>query len=301
MKKFIHFLTISLLLSTPYTIQAKMSVFACEPEWASLAEEIGGEKITAFSATSARQDPHHIRARPSLIAKVRRADVLICSGAGLEVGWLPILLQKGSAKVQPGSLGFLMAAEQVPLLEKPVVIDRSLGDIHPEGNPHVHLNPHHILLIAKNLTNRLVKIDNINETFYRQRFQNFSKRWRQSIKEWETQASILKNQTVVVHHRSFSYLIDWLGLKQAASLEPKPGIPPTTSHLESLLQQFKSRPAMLIMRSPSDSDEASQWLADKTTMPAIILPYTVGGDEQSSDLFKLFDRTIRLLRDAYEH
>ena len=156
-KTFLIFATaLGLMITVPASAHAKVRVFACEPEWASLAKMIGGNSVEAYAATHARQDPHHIRAKPSLIAKMRKADLVICSGASLEIGWLPILLQKaGNANTQPGSIGYFLAAEVVPVLGKPVRIDRAQGDIHPEGNPHVHMNPHNVALVAAALTERL--------------------------------------------------------------------------------------------------------------------------------------------------
>ena len=168
------FLTIMLaavlLMAAPISAVAKVRVFACEPEWASLAEAIGGEYVETYAATHARQDPHHIRARPSLIAKMRQADLVLCSGASLEAGWLPSLLQKaGNARVQPGGEFHLLAAETVPVLEIPETVDRSMGDIHPEGNPHVHLNPHNIPIVAEALTQRLQALDPANAANIRKR------------------------------------------------------------------------------------------------------------------------------------
>ncbi len=303
MKHFLIFLSLSLpwvFVLTPASSFAKVKVFACEPEWAALAEEIGGDKVEAFSATSAVQDPHYIRARPSLISKARKADLLLCSGASLEIGWLPILLQKVSSDLQPGSIGYLMAAEVVPVLGIPVKVDRSMGDVHPEGNPHVHLNPHNIMLVGKSLADRLAVIDAENASFYHDSYRDFSSRLRRAIPRWESEVSMLKGKPVVVHHKSFTYLLDWLGMKQVGTLEAKPGIPPTTSHLKNLLRQLKSSPADVIIRTPSDPDDGSEWLSEKTGTKAIVLPYTVGGDEQSSDLFALFDRTIALLKGTYD-
>src|SRR5436190_5007831 len=125
----------------PWPVLAALNVFACEPEWAALAQEIGGDKVSAYSATTALQDPHRIEARPSLIARARNADLLICSGSELEVGWVPLLLvQSGNSRIQPGSPGFLEVSQFVVKLEVPRVVDRALGDIHPAGNPHVHLD-----------------------------------------------------------------------------------------------------------------------------------------------------------------
>jgi zinc/manganese transport system substrate-binding protein len=292
-------MTVGLLLSAPTYAKDTLTIFACEPEWAALAKEIGGSKVETFSATTAVQNPHYVRAKPSLLAAMRKADLVICSGACLEVGWLPILLQKaGRATIQPNSNGYLMAADFVPLLEKPKRLDRADGDIHPEGNPHIHLNPHNIALVAKELTERLKLIDPANTTIYQRQYDIFSQKWSEAIVRWEEDAKDLKNTAVVVHHKSFTYLLDWLGIKEADTLEPKPGVPATASHLESLLQHFNSHPAAFIIRTPYEPQEASEWLFNKTGMRALVLPYTVGGNTKSSDLFELYDNTIMLLTEA---
>ena len=254
--------------------------------------------MEVFAATSATQNPHYIRARPSLISKARKADLLLCSGASLEIGWLPILLQKASSNLQPGSIGYLMAADLVTMLEVSVMVDRSMGDVHPEGNPHVHLNPYNLMTVGKVLAERLSGIDSENASFYKDRYGDFSSRFRAAISRWESEAAVLKGKPVVVHHKSFAYLIDWLGMKRVGTLEPKPGIPPTTSHLKNLLRELRSAPADMIIRAHSDPDDASEWLSEKTGTKAIVLPYTVGSDKQSDDLFALFDRIIALLKGA---
>ena len=289
---------LGLLLAAPAYAQTKLNVFACEPEWAALAQEIGGDRVETFSATTARQDPHYVRAKPSLIAAMRKADIVICSGASLEIGWLPILLQKaGNTNTQPGGAGFLMAGEIVPMLERPDNLDRAEGDIHPEGNPHVHLNPHNIALMARVLTDRLKMADTLNADTYQTRFDDFAKNWQQATQRWERQAVGLKGASVVAHHRSFSYLLAWLGTREAITLERKPGIPPAAAHLQSLLQMLAANPARLILRTPYDPADASIWLSQKTGTPAVTLPFTVGGDASSGDLFALFDRTMMLLQE----
>ncbi|MBH72029.1 MAG: zinc ABC transporter substrate-binding protein, partial [Pelagibacteraceae bacterium] len=262
-------------------------------------KEIGGGKVKTFSATHAMQNPHYIRARPSLINKAVKADIIFCSGAGLEVGWLPLLLQKASGSVQPGTEGYLMASDFVKVLEKTMVADRTMGDVHPEGNPHVHLNPHNISLIAKELTKRLELIDATNQSFYRSRLDNFILRWEEAINRWEKNSSDLKGMQVVIHHKTFSYLIDWLELTEVASLEVKPGIPPTASHLKGLLQQFKSKSPDVIIRTPFDPGDGSMWLSEKINTPAIIMPYTINGNDNSADLFALFENSINLLKGAF--
>lgn len=301
MKKPILFITwLGVALANPAFAEEKLQVFACEPEWASLAKEIGGDNVETFSATTAQQDPHHIRAKPSLIAAMRKADMVVCTGASLEIGWLPILQEKaGNANTMPGSDGFLLAANVVPILEKPERLDRADGDVHPEGNPHIQLDPHNIALVAAELVKRLETLDPANASSYQTRYDTFSKRWQEATSRWEKEAADLKNVPVVVHHKSFVYLLNWLGMEEVGSLEPKPGLPPTTAHLETLLQRLKLRPAKMILRTPYEPEDASGWLAEKTGSKAVVLPYTVGGNAESGDLFGVFDSSIQQLEKAY--
>jgi zinc/manganese transport system substrate-binding protein len=274
-------------------------VFTCEPEWASLSQEIGGDRVKTVIATHAGQDAHYVRARPSLIAAMRRSDLVFCSGADLEVGWLPILLRKaGKRSVQPGQPGHLLAARHVKLLEAPEKLDRSLGDVHPQGNPHVHLNPNNISILATVLADRLRDLDPPGGAQYERNAEIFLAGWRGAVLRWEQRAKALRGMPVMVHHKAWTYLVDWLALDQIATLEPKPGLPPTSSHLTSLLQLARTRPIKAILRTPYDPDDAAEWLANKTSIPSLQLPFTVGGDDQSGTLFLLFDRTLTLLEEA---
>ena len=286
------------LLSTSSFASDQINIFACEPEWKSLAEEIGGDKVKAFSATHAKQDPHHIRARPSLIAKIRRADLIFCSGAGLEVGWMPILLQKANSKVQPGKLGYLMASNYTPVIDIPDKVDRSHGDVHPEGNPHVHLDPNNILLVAKELNKRLAVIDSINKNYYQENYNNFINRWKKSLLRWEKDIESIKDQRIIIHHKSFDYLFHWMKLDEVAALEVKPGIPPTASHLKNILQDINNNPADIIVISPYDPSEGALWLSKQTKIPVVTLPYTIGGNEESINLFALFDSSIKIIQNG---
>ena len=276
---------------------AEIRVFACEPEWAALVEELAGDQAKIYTATTAMQDVHHIQARPSLIAKLRRADLLICSGAELESGWLPVLLRQASnRKVQPGQPGHFEAAMEVARLDIPSHLDRSQGDVHASGSPHVHLDPHRLTIIAKALTQRLLQVDPDNAAHYQQRAQKFDARWQQAINGWEQRAVQLKGLPVVTHHKAWVYLFDWLGMREVATLEPKPGLPASAAHLAKLKQQLATQPARMVIRAAYQGDRASKWLNQHTGTPMLMLPYTVGGTEQAQDLFSLFDDTLdRLL------
>ena len=284
----------SAVIALPAT--AALNVFACEPEWAALAQELGGDRVSVYSATTALQDPHRIEARPSLIARVRSADLLICSGSELEIGWIPLLLtQSGNPRIQLGSPGYFEASQQVARLEIPKAIDRALGDIHPGGNPHVHTDPRNIARITPVLMERMAQLDPANAESYRSRGKSFLERWQAAIARWEQQAVPLKGVPVVVYHKDFSYFINWTGMREAGSLEPKPGIPPTPSHLAELIDQMKRAPAKVIVYSPYNSPQAAEFLSSRANIPAVMVPFTVGGTDKAKDLFGLFDDTLARL------
>ena len=286
-----------LLIGVP--AHAELSIFACEPEWAALAQELGGEQVDTFSAVTAQQDPHYIQARPSLIAKLRRADLAICTGADLEIGWLPVLLrQAANPDVQPGNPGFLDASQYVELLEVPVAVDRSMGDVHPYGNPHIQLNPHNIAAVAGELLNRLQTLDPVNSDHYQRRYDDFNQRWQGKILAWTEQAQSLQGMQIVVYHRSWVYLANWLGLVEVAAIEPKPGIPPSTGHLSRLTQEIEQSEVDLIIRAAYQNAKASEWLTRRTGVPAIVVPQTVGAVDGTDNLFSWYDTIIR---DLLEH
>jgi len=269
-----------------------LNVFACEPEWGSLLHELAGDAIQVDVGTSALQDVHVIEAKPSLIAKVRRADLIVCTGAELEVGWLPQLIrQSGNSKVASGP-GYFLASDQITTLEKPAKLDRSEGDIHPGGNPHFQMDPYRILAIAKALDARLAELDPAKAATYKQRLDDFTSRWQTAIKGWEAKAAPLKGRKVVVHHWSWIYLLTWLNMEQIGALEPKPGVPPTSSHLAGLVDLTKASNALAILRAAYQDPKPGDWLSERTGVPAVTLPFTVGGDDKSKDLFGLFDSTI---------
>jgi zinc/manganese transport system substrate-binding protein len=273
-------------------------VFACEPEWGSLLHELAGDKIDVDVGTSALQDVHVIEAKPSLIAKVRSADLVVCTGAQLEIGWLPQLIsQSGNAKVASGA-GSFMAAAQVKTLEKPTALDRANGDVHPDGNPHIQMDPRRVLIVAQRLDARLAELDPGNAATYQQRLADFQKRWLAAMAKWKVEAAPLKGSKVVVHHISWVYLWDWLGVDQIGALEPKPAVPPTAAHLASLIDITKSSHTLAIVRAAYQDPKPANWLSDRTGVPAVTLPFTVGGDAQSRDLFGLFDSTIAKLLGA---
>jgi len=277
-----------------------LDVFATVPEWGALARELGGGDVEVYTATTALQNVHHIQARPSLIAKYRQADLVIATGADLESGWLPALAEKGNnPRVQPGAPGFFEAFRHVKMLEVPEVLDRSMGDVHPYGNPHIQTSAPNILAIAGPLAERLAQLDPEHAAGYRARAAEFEKKWRAALARWEAQAKPLAGVPVVSTHRDSSYLYAWLGLKEVATLEPKPGIPPSVGHLEKVLEGLKKQPARMVLRAAYQDDKPARWLAERVHIPVVELPFSVGGAKGADDLFGYFDVTIeRLLQGA---
>lgn len=282
------------LLALP--AQAALRVFACEPEWGALAQELGGPLVEVSVATGALQDPHQIQAKPSLIARARNADLVVCTGAELEIGWLPLLLQQsGNAKVQPGQPGHFAAADFVRKLDVPSAPDRSQGDVHAAGNPHIQTDPRLIADVAAALATRLQQVDAAHAAQYAQRLADFTQRWRQALTRWAAQAAPLRGAAVVSQHKAFVYLYDWLGLKEVAVLEPKPGVEPSPAHLQEVLAALKATPARMVLYAAYQDARPSEWLSRNAGIPAVKVAFTVGGTEAAKDLFSLFDDTVARL------
>jgi zinc/manganese transport system substrate-binding protein len=269
---------VSLLLGAAALLSASahaaLNVLACEPEWEALTKEIGGDKVKVSSATNALQDPHRIEARPGLIARTRNADLLVCTGLVLEAGAF------------------------VPRLDIPGKLDRSEGDVHAAGNPHIQQNPRNIALVAIALSKRLAEIDPANAAVYQSRHADFAARWSAAMLKWEKQAAPLRGVAVVEHHKNMEYLMNWLGMRQVGTLEAKPGVEPSAAHLCQLLAQLQREPAKMVLRAAYQDARASQWLSERAKIPAVALPFTVGGDDKANDLFGLFDVTVARLLDA---
>ena len=270
-----------------------LAVFACEPEWAALVRQLA-PAADVRSATHARQDPHHIEARPGLIAQLRRADLAVCTGAGMEVGWLPMLQQRaGNARVQDGAAGMFFAAEQVTLIDaRPAAGGNPFeGDVHAAGNPHVHLDPRRLLQVAAALGKRLEQVDPAGAEGYRARTAAFQSDWAARIAQWERRAVPLRGLRVAAQHSTFAYLWRWLGIEQVADLEPKPGVPPTPGHLQKLLEATRGSPPRAIVVAAYHDVRGAQWLAQQLGAPAKVLqlPSTVTEEAPTDTLAGFYD------------
>ena len=287
------------LMLAPFSAMAALNIFACTPEWGSLAKELGGDKASVYVATTALQDPHKIEARPSLIARARNADLIVCTGAELEIGWLPLVQsQSGNAKIQAGRPGYFEASSVATMIEKPERFDRSMGDVHPLGNPHIHLDPANIAKVAAALGERMSALDAPERAYYAERTSAFVARWKEATVRWEREAAPLKGLALVVYHRDLSYLVRWLGMREVGSLEPKPGLPPSTAHLSELLARLARDPAKAVARSAYNDPRAAEWIAERAKIRLVVVPFTVGGSDRAKDLFGLYDDTIARLLEA---
>ena len=295
----IRYFIATILLAAAMPAWCALNVFATVPEWGTLAQELGGDKVNVYTATSPLQDPHHVEAKPSLIARARNADLVVATGAELEIGWLPLVTQQaGNPKIQPGKPGYFEAAAYVTLLDKPTRLDRSDGDVHAAGDPHIQTDPRNILRISQPLTARLAQLDPANAAFYAERQKAFAEKFGAAIASWEKEGAPLRGVPIVVQHKAFTYLIAWLGMTQVATLEPKPGVEPTTSYLSEVLETIKQKAPKMVLRAAYQSDRASQWVAERAKINVVTLPFTVGGDEQAKDLYSFYDDTIARLREG---
>ena len=276
-----------------------MGVFACEPEWAALANEIGGDKVSTYTATTALQDPHQIQARPSLIAKARSADILVCTGSELEIGWLPaILTQAANKKIAPGEPGYFEASRYVVLLERPARLDRAEGDIHSGGNPHIQSDPRNMLTVGKAMSERFAQVDPANAALYRARYAAFAVKWQAALVRWQARAAPLRGQPIVVQHKTWIYLESWLGLRRVVALEPKPGVQASSGYLAQVLAVLAKTPAKMVIRSAYEDGRSSEFISQRAKIPAVVLPYTVGGTPGAKDLYSLYDDTLTRLLGA---
>lgn len=288
----------ALLMGTLNSAHA-IKVFACEPEWAALTQELAGDQASIYTATNALQDPHQVQTKPSLIAALRNANLLVCTGAELEVGWLPVLLrQSGNPAVQLGQIGQFNAADFVRKLDVPTRLDRADGDVHASGNPHIQTDPRNFLKVGEALAKRMGELDSANAAAYNAGYKTFADKWRNAITRWETAAAPLRGKPVVSQHKAWAYLYDWLGLKEVGTLEPKPGVEPSVAWLGELAGKVAAQQPKAVIRAAYSPGRPAEWFSARTSIPVVTLPFTVGGSDGAKDLFGLFDDTVTRLTAA---
>jgi zinc/manganese transport system substrate-binding protein len=230
---------------------------------------------------------------------MRQADLVVCAGADLEIGWLPMLQMKASNnRVRSTDEGLFFAAEHTQTLDQLDRVDRSMGDVHAKGNPHLHFDPNKVLEVANGLSAKLIQLDPDNKAVYVTALEHFSSQWQAKIPQWQQQAQALKGKKVIAYHSSFRYLFNWTGIEQVADLEPKPGLAPTSSHLASLLARAEKGDVMAVIVASYQDERGAKWLGERAELPVLVLPMSVGGNEQSTDLISLYDSVLALLNGA---
>ncbi len=276
----------------------RLQVVTTYPYIANLVEHIGGERVKVHALAGGQWDPHTIMAKPSFIAKLRRADLLVINGAQLEIGWLPPLLnQANNPKVNVGSPGMLDLSRFVKLIDVPDSVSRAQGDIHPDGNPHYYLDPYNMLPLAEAIAAKLCALDRQGSGIYRRNLADFNGRLNVKLDEWRERMDPLRGSLVIEYHKNYDYLLRSYGLQLLGTVELLPGIPPTSKHIRDLEGKIAQAKVRLILQDIYNPDEAARHLSAKHGIPMIKLPHDVGAVREAEGIFSLFDEIVRRLRD----
>ena len=279
-----------ILLLLPLTLMAHMNIAVSYPFIGVITKGIGGEHINTIVLAKGNWDPHFVVPRPSLIAKVRNADALIINGAQLEIGWMPPLINRAAnPKTKPGSKTFLNLSHHIELILKPKSVDRSAGDIHPDGNPHFHLDPNNILILAKTIKEFLISLDREHKEIYEKNYETFSTQWRENLLIWKNKMADKKGRKVIQFHNNLAYFNRAYGLKNIGTIEPLPGIPPSSRHTIALIKLIKEQKPCCILHDVYHSTKTADFISDKTGLEVVLMPHDIGALDNIEELASLFD------------
>ena len=298
--KRVIWLLLAILSSVPALAQGKLNVVTTTEDLASIARDVGGDRINVEPIAKGYQDPHFVEAKPSFILKLQKADVLIVVGRDLEIGWLPPLIQQSrNSRIQPGSAGYLDASMHASILEIPAgQVTRAMGDVHPQGNPHYWLDPDNGKRIAKDIADKLSQQRPNDRAAFEQGLAGFTARVDDGVKRWLAQMAPFKGMKVVTYHRSFPNFAARFGLDIIGYVEPKPGIPPTPQHTLDLINEMKRQNIKLVLIEPYFDSKTPNSIGRATGAEVVVLPPSVGGVKEATDYIKLFDYDINLLVEA---
>ncbi|HBM36289.1 MAG TPA: adhesin [Sulfuricurvum sp.] len=291
MMKFLLFLTLIFTFS-----YAKITVAVSYPYIASLVDSIGGDNVDINTLAQGNWDPHFVSPKPSLIVKLRNADALIINGGDLEIGWLPPLLEKASNSRLNQSANVLDLSRKVALIDVPKSMGRENGDVHADGNPHFHLDPHNIPLLAEAVSVFLSQKDPLNASQYRKNLTVFKQQWTIHLKHWDSQMAPLRGKNIVQYHPVFNYFIRAYGMKSIGTIEPLAGIPPSSSHTMQLIALMNEKKPFCIMHDVYHPTKTGEFISDKTGIKLAILPHDVGATSSATELYSLFASIIQALR-----
>jgi zinc/manganese transport system substrate-binding protein len=296
-----HLLITAALVTVAHDAYADLDVVATVPDLAAITKEIGGDKVSVTALSLPTQDPHFVDAKPSALLKLNKADLLIAVGLELEIGWLPTL-QTGArnSKILAGASGYLDCSTFVHVLEAPTqAVDRSQGDVHPMGNPHYLYDPRAAALCAKGIAAKLEELDGGNAKLYAKNLTTFLGKLDDARKGWEKEMAPFKGRPVITYHRSWTYVIDWLGLVELANLEPKPGIPPSPSHVVDVLKLARANNAKVVLQEAFYPDKTGALCAAKLGGSVVKLPAgadVAGGETYIEHVGKVIDALAAALK-----
>lgn len=287
------------LLVASSTAVAKVNVMTTTTNLADLTKKVGGNLVSVQSIAKGSQDTHFIEAKPSYMVKLSKADLLIAVGHGLEAAWLP-LLQRGARnpKVGPGQKAFLEVAELVPnTLEVPHgKISRADGDVHPEGNPHVILSPTNSVIIAEAIAKKLGEIDSANAAKYFSNAKAYGEKIATKLPEWKAAIEGSKVKSIVTYHKTLSYFLDAFGVKSVIQIEPKPGVPPSTKHVLSVIKTVKDQKIpVILVENYFDPSAAERIKKDIPSVKVKTIPVAVDGDSKATDLIALYEILVNAI------
>ncbi len=287
----------SFLASSPLMAQGKLNVIATTEDLASIAREVGGDRITIDSIAKGYQDPHFVEAKPSFILKLLKADILILVGRDLELGWLPPLIQQSrNKKIQVGAEGYLDVSLKAQILEVPTgQITRAGGDVHALGNPHYWMDPENGEIIAREIVDSFARFRPNDRAYFEQRLNDFLNRLNEAEKRWTAMMAPYKGIKVVTYHRSFPNFAARFGLDIVDYIEPKPGIPPSPQHTLDLMNMMKRTNIKLVLVEPYFDLKTPNAIGRDTGAEVLVMPPSVGGVKEVTDYFKLFDYNLNLL------
>ena len=274
LQKLTRFLLGLLVFLVPISASAKLEVVATTPDLAVIARDVGGPDAHVLALALATQDPHFVDAKPHLALALSKADLLLLTGAGLEAGWLPTLLTGSrNPDIQAGGAGYLDCSSLVSMLDVPATaIDRSNGDIHPQGNPHYSYDPRRVEALMVGIGKRMAELDPAHKSGYFARTKSLLEGLRAARARWEARLAKARGQKIIAYHRSLPYLADWLGVEVVEHVEPKPGIPPNPSHIAHVLERARADKVRAIVQQAYYPSGTSKLIADKAGAIFVQIP-----------------------------
>ena len=290
---------LALTVAAPQAAEAKLKVFACFPEWGALAKEIGGTAVEVFTAVSPLVNPDHVTVTPELLASLKAADLLVCTGADFEEEWLPAALDRvQNPKLAEGQPGRFFAADFVKMLEDDHHEgEKEKGDLHEGGNPHIQGDPYRVRAIAGQLGKRMVDLDNADAAIYAENTKKFVRDLGALAKSLEEKAAALNGVNIVAQHEHSVYLLDWLKIHSAGIVEPEVGVPPGPGDLARIVELIPRDNVKFVLHAAYEDPRPSKFVAERAGVPLVKVPFTVGGTDGGGPTYAAFytDSVERLL------